>query len=51
MRVHVTENRSVGGSIPPLGTIGFCSYIMIFSFFRGVRYFPRARAVLRGLPV
>jgi len=21
MRVHVTENRSVGGSIPPLGTI------------------------------
>ena len=26
MRVHVTENRSVGGSIPPLGTMSFVRF-------------------------
>jgi hypothetical protein len=29
---HATENRSVGGSIPPLGTIGLYFYLAIFLF-------------------
>jgi hypothetical protein len=34
---HATENRSVGGSIPPLGTIFFSSLLFNWLLALGVR--------------